>query len=100
MKIKCTIGGKECEFELTRRKLYHAFRELDMEYHKEDIMHFYFNDRSEDDLMKEWGVSREEFDSRMSDMVLELQKEISDAKSDYLYECIQTAVDRVMARYE
>ena len=100
MKIKRTIDGKEYEFELTRHELYHAFRELDMEYHKEDIMHFYFNERSEDDLMKEWDVSKEEFDSRMEDMVLELQEEISDAESDYLYECIQTAVNRVMARYE
>ena len=100
MKIKRTIDGREYEFELTPNELYHAYRELDTEFYKEDIMCFYFNERSEDDLMKEWGVSKEEFDSRMEDMVLELQEEIADAESDYLYECIQTAVERIMARYE
>ena len=100
MKIKRTVDGKEYEFELTRHELYHAYRELDMEYHKEDIMHFCFDDRSEDDLMKEWGVPKEEFDSRMEDMVLELQEEIADEESDYLYECVHTAVERVMARYD
>jgi len=100
MKIKRTIDGKEYEFELTRDELYHAYRELDTEFYKEDIMCFYFYDRSEDDLMKEWGVSKEEFDSRMEDIVLELQEEIADEESDYLYERVHTAVERVMARYE
>lgn len=98
MKITRTVDGEEYVFELTPDEMYSAFREQNMAYHKEDIIHFGFDDASEDALMNEWGMSKEQFDDRMDDIALELEEEIADLETDYLYPCIQNAIHRVLER--
>ena len=99
MTITRKIDGKELEFELTDIEKRCAFNEVQAQYYKEDIMHAYFDDEPEQELMQRSGLSKEQFDEMMGEMIGALEEELADAESDYLYECIQAACDGVFDSY-
>ncbi len=60
MKIKRKIDGKEYEFELTRKEMFNAFKEVDRHASKEDILnvldevlnYYMYSEIEKDDLTK------------------------------------------------
>lgn len=84
MKIKRTIDGREIEIELTEQELFDAFTEQEFIFDLDNVRN-YFMDYTDEDFQQEYGISREEAESRFEDVASQLRRNIDKYDMDYEY---------------
>lgn len=88
MKISRMVNGETKEFILTKDELYNAFEEQQHIFDMEDVRS-YFDNYSEEDYLREYGLSSDAVKDRFSEIAYEMRRNID--KYDMDWRCAREA---------
>ena len=84
MKISRAINGETKEFVLTKNELYNAFEEQQHIFDMEDVKS-YFDGYSEEDYLREYGLSSDAVKDRFGEIAYEMRRNIDKYDMDWHY---------------